>query len=53
MLNHEPQLKAVALRRAMLQLIVNAGADHTGGDSGGSVQELIRVGGLPSRLTIF
>ena len=31
MTNHELQLKAVALRRAMLQLIVNAGAGHTGG----------------------
>ena len=31
MTDHELQLKAVALRRAMLQLIVNAGAGHTGG----------------------
>jgi transketolase len=31
MTDHELQLKAVALRRAMLKLIVNAGAGHTGG----------------------
>ena len=31
MTDHELQLKAVALRRAMLRLIVNAGAGHTGG----------------------
>ena len=31
MTDHELQLKAVGLRRAMLQLIVNAGAGHTGG----------------------
>jgi transketolase len=31
MTGHELQLKAVALRRAMLQLIANAGAGHTGG----------------------
>jgi transketolase len=31
MTDHELQLKAVALRRAMLQIIVNAGAGHTGG----------------------
>jgi transketolase len=29
--DHELQLKAVALRRAMLRLIFNAGAGHTGG----------------------
>src|ERR1035437_2057121 len=31
MTDHELQLKAVALRRAMLRLIFNAGAGHTGG----------------------
>jgi len=31
MTDHELQLKAVALRRATLQLIFNAGAGHTGG----------------------
>lgn len=31
MTDHELQLKAVALRRAMLNLIVGAGAGHTGG----------------------
>jgi transketolase len=31
MTDHELQLKAVALRRAMLSLIVKAGAGHTGG----------------------
>jgi len=31
MTDHELQLKACALRRAMLRLIVNAGAGHTGG----------------------
>ena len=31
MTNHDLQLKAVALRRSMLQLIVGAGAGHTGG----------------------
>jgi transketolase len=31
MTDYELQLKAVALRRAMLRLIVNAGAGHTGG----------------------
>jgi len=31
MTDHELQLKAIALRRAMLRLIVNAGAGHTGG----------------------
>jgi len=31
MTDHELQLKAVALRRAMLRLIYNAGAGHTGG----------------------
>jgi transketolase len=31
MTDHELQLKAVALRRAMLRLIVGAGAGHTGG----------------------
>jgi transketolase len=31
MTDQELQLKAVALRRAMLQLIVNADAGHTGG----------------------
>ncbi len=31
MTDHELQLKACALRRAMLQIIVNAGAGHTGG----------------------
>jgi transketolase len=31
MTDHELQLKAVALRRAMLKLIYNAGAGHTGG----------------------
>ena len=31
MTDHELQLKAVGLRRAMLQLIVGAGAGHTGG----------------------
>ena len=31
MTDHELQLKAVMLRRAMLRLIVNAGAGHTGG----------------------
>jgi transketolase len=31
MTDHDLQLKAVALRRAMLQLIFNAGAGHTGG----------------------
>jgi transketolase len=31
MTDHELQLKAVAQRRAMLRLIVNAGAGHTGG----------------------
>lgn len=31
MTDHGLQLKAIALRRAMLQLIVNAGAGHTGG----------------------
>jgi transketolase len=31
MTDHQLQLKAVALRRAMLHLILNAGAGHTGG----------------------
>jgi transketolase len=31
MTDHELQLKSVALRRAMLKLVVNAGAGHTGG----------------------
>lgn len=31
MTDHQLQLKAVALRRAMLRLIVNTGAGHTGG----------------------
>ena len=31
MTDHELQLKAVGLRRAMLRLIYNAGAGHTGG----------------------
>jgi transketolase len=31
MSDHELQLKAITLRRAMLRLIVNAGAGHTGG----------------------
>ena len=31
MTDHELQLKAVALRRSMLRIIVNAGAGHTGG----------------------
>jgi transketolase len=31
MTDHELQLKACALRRSMLQIIVNAGAGHTGG----------------------
>jgi hypothetical protein len=46
MTDHELQLKAVALRRAMLRLIANVGAGHTGGDSGRSVRELFWVGGL-------
>jgi transketolase len=31
MTDHQLQLKAVALRRALLRLIFNAGAGHTGG----------------------
>jgi hypothetical protein len=44
MTDHELQFKAIALSREMLRLIVNAGAGHTGGDSGRSVRELFRVG---------
>ena len=41
MTDHELQLKAVALRRAMLQLIYNAGAGHTGG--GLSCMDILNV----------
>jgi len=41
MTDHELQLKAVALRRAMLQLICNAGAGHTGG--GLSCMDILNV----------
>ena len=36
MTDHELQIKAVALRRAMLKLIVGAGAGHTGGGAFGN-----------------
>lgn len=41
MTDHELQLKACALRRAMLQLIYNAGAGHTGG--GLSCMDILNV----------
>ena len=41
MTDHELQLKAVSLRRAMLQLIYNAGAGHTGG--GLSCMDILNV----------
>lgn len=41
MTDHQLQLKAVALRRAMLQLICNAGAGHTGG--GLSCMDILNV----------
>jgi len=41
MTDHELQLKAIALRRAMLQLIYNAGAGHTGG--GLSCMDILNV----------
>ena len=41
MTDHELQFKAVALRRAMLQLIVGAGAGHTGG--GLSCMDILNV----------
>jgi transketolase len=41
MTDHELQLKAVALRRTMLWLIVNAGAGHTGG--GLSCMDILNV----------
>jgi transketolase len=41
MTDHELQLKAVALRRAMLELIFNAGAGHTGG--GLSCMDIVNV----------
>ncbi len=41
MTDHELQLKAVALRRAMLRLIYNAGAGHTGG--GLSCMDILNV----------
>jgi transketolase len=41
MTDHELQLKAVALRRAMLKLIVGAGAGHTGG--GLSCMDILNV----------
>jgi transketolase len=41
MTDHELQLKAVALRRAMLRIIVNAGAGHTGG--GLSCMDILNV----------
>ena len=41
MTDHELQIKAVALRRAMLRLIVNAGAGHTGG--GLSCMDILNV----------
>jgi len=41
MTDHDLQLKAVALRRAMLQLIVHAGAGHTGG--GLSCMDILNV----------
>jgi len=41
MTDHELQLKAVGLRRAMLRLIVNAGAGHTGG--GLSCMDILNV----------
>ncbi len=41
MTDRELQLKAVALRRAMLRLIVNAGAGHTGG--GLSCMDILNV----------
>jgi transketolase len=41
MTDHELQLKAVALRRAMLRLIFNAGAGHTGG--GLSCMDILNV----------
>jgi transketolase len=41
MTDHDLQLKAVALRRAMLRLIVNAGAGHTGG--GLSCMDILNV----------
>jgi hypothetical protein len=48
MTDRELQLKAVALRRAMLRLIVNAGRN-----SGGGVWKLFQLGSVSSRLTIF
>lgn len=50
MTDHELQLKAIALRRAMLRLIVNAGAGHTGGDSGRGVPKLFWLGCLPASI---
>ena len=41
MTDHELQLKSFALRRAMLQLIVGAGAGHTGG--GLSCMDILNV----------
>jgi len=41
MTDHKLQLKAVALRRVMLRLIVNAGAGHTGG--GLSCMDILNV----------
>lgn len=41
MTNHELQLKAISLRRTMLQLIFNAGAGHTGG--GLSCMDILNV----------
>ena len=41
MTDHDLQLKATALRRAMLRLIVNAGAGHTGG--GLSCMDILNV----------
>ena len=46
MTDHELQLKAIALRRAMLKLIVGAGAGHTGGIFGRGVRELFWLGCL-------
>ena len=46
MTDRELQLKSVGLRRAMLQLIVGAGAGHTGGIFGRGVRELFWLGCL-------
>jgi prepilin-type N-terminal cleavage/methylation domain-containing protein len=53
MTNRERQLQFIALRRELSRLLVNAGADHAGGDSGRGAWELPRVGSLsaPKRLS--